>query len=176
MKKQSGILSAIVIATFLIALYGKSILSNFISLPEYSSGLKIFFHYIWWVLPVILVTGLLFGFRNITENLGLRKNFLKAFTFSLLCVSPMLISSAFAGEISREFDLLSLLHKTLFAGFFEEFLFRGFLFGLLFVKLGWGFIPSSLLGALIFGAGHLYQGHSMMESSAIFLVTALGAV
>jgi membrane protease YdiL (CAAX protease family) len=176
MNKKSGILSAVVIATFMIALYSKSILATFISLPVYSGGLKLFFHYIWWVLPVILVTGLLFGFRNIPGNLGLRKDFIKALIFALLCVSPMLISSAIIGKISPDLDLLNLFHKTLFAGFFEEFLFRGFLFGLLFMKLGWGFIPSSLLGALIFGTGHLYQGHSLMESSSIFFVTAVGAV
>ncbi|HDR04340.1 MAG TPA: CPBP family intramembrane metalloprotease [Candidatus Marinimicrobia bacterium] len=61
-------------------------------------------------------------------------------------------------------------------GFMEEFLFRGFLFGLLFLKLGWCFIPAALIGALIFGLGHVYQGNAFMETLGIFFITAMGAV
>ena len=57
----------------------------------------------------------------------------------------------------------------------EEFLFRGFLFGILFRKLGWGFIPASVLGAVIFASGHLYQAGSFLEGIGIFMVTFMGA-
>ncbi|MEX1191034.1 MAG: CPBP family intramembrane glutamic endopeptidase [Brumimicrobium sp.] len=71
---------------------------------------------------------------------------------------------------------LNLADKTFFAGFMEEFLFRGFLFGLLFRKLCRGFIPATLIGAVIFGFAHIYQGSSLLESTGIFLVTSIGAV
>lgn len=88
----------------------------------------------------------------------------------------MLISSAFAGKVNPDLNLSSLIHKTVAAGFMEEIFFRGFLFGLLFRKAGWGFIPASILGALIFGLGHIYQGSSIAEILAVFLITAIGAV
>jgi membrane protease YdiL (CAAX protease family) len=58
----------------------------------------------------------------------------------------------------------------------EEYLFRGFLFGILFRKLGWGFVPSSVLGALIFGLGHIYQGSTYMETMGVFFITSIGGV
>ena len=57
----------------------------------------------------------------------------------------------------------------------EEFLFRGFLFGVLFRKIGWGFIPASVLGAIIFALGHLYQGSGTNELIGIFLITFIGS-
>ncbi len=61
-------------------------------------------------------------------------------------------------------------------GFFEEFLFRGFLFGILFRKLKWGFIPASLLAEVIFGLGHIYQGSTLMETTGIFGITTIGSI
>ena len=109
-------------------------------------------------------------------TVGLNNGFLFGLIFSLGAVSPMLISSAFEGSINDNLDILNLLKNTLFAGFMEEFLFRGFLFGLLFYYLGWGFIPASLVGAFVFGIGHLYQGESLAETIGVFSVTAIGAV
>lgn len=88
----------------------------------------------------------------------------------------MLISSALAGKIPPDLTAFRLVQASLLAGFMEELLFRGFLFGLLFRFCGWGFIPSSLAGALVFGLGHIYQGASLPESAGVFLVTAMGAV
>ncbi|RMD72486.1 MAG: CPBP family intramembrane metalloprotease, partial [Bacteroidetes bacterium] len=87
---------------------------------------------------------------------------------------PMWIGAATTGQLTGEVDAFALVRGTLVAGFMEELLFRGFLFGLLFRKAGWGFVPAALLGGILFGMGHLYQGHSLGEALGVFLVTALG--
>ncbi len=176
MRKKETLESILVVVAFLIALYGDKILNTFISIYFPTTFFKISFIYLWWSLPTLLVLGVLYGFKNIFENLGLNKGFVTGLFFSIVVVSPMLISSAIIGKIDDELDLGSLLHKTFVAGFFEEYLFRGFLFGILFAKLRWGFIPASILGGLLFGMGHIYQGSSMVEILGVFSITAIGAI
>ncbi|MCX6232464.1 MAG: type II CAAX endopeptidase family protein [Bacteroidetes bacterium] len=176
MNKKTILYSTIVIMTFLIAFFGKLILSDYFTIRITSDYLKIAYYYLWWILPTALITGILSGFDKIFDNIGIKKGFITGFIFSLITVLPMLISSAVIGHIGAKFNFLGLIHQTLIAGFMEEYLFRGFLFGLLFRKSGWGFIPASIAGALIFGLGHIYQGTSFLETSGIFFVTSLGAV
>ena len=177
MIKQSKIpASIIIVLTFLLAFYGKIIVSEFFSFSISSEYLNVAYGYSWWIIPIVLVTGVLFGFNGILKTLGLEKGFLRGFVFALIAVSPMLISSAIIGRVAESFNLITLLHSTLFAGFAEELLFRGFLFGILFRKLCWGFIPASILGALFFGIGHVYQGSALLETIGVFFITAFGAV
>jgi len=176
MSKKNIFYSVIVILTFLLAFYGRRILSHFFPLTIETEYLRITYPYLWWLLPTTLFTGLLFGFKRIFTVLGLEKGFIKGFLFAFITVLPMLISSAVIGKIDTDLKLSRLFHQTLFAGFMEEYLFRGFLFGLLFRKAGWGFIPASLIGALIFGIGHIYQGTTILETAGVFFITSLGAV
>jgi CAAX protease family protein len=133
------------------------------------------YSYAWWIIPIVIVIGLLYGFENILKVLCLDKKIIAGLAFGLIAVSPMLISSAILGELDKDIDWLILLKKTLFAGLMEEVLFRGFLFGILFRKLGWGFIPATLLGAIVFGLGHLYQSTATNEMIGIFLITFIGS-
>jgi len=167
--------SIIIILTFLIAIYGNRIVSGFVDISITSVYLRVAYFYAWWLVPTTFVTGLLFGFGNTLKTLGLQKDFLTGLVFALITVSPMLIGSAVTGQIDENPDVFLLLRSTLFAGFAEEWLFRGFLFGILFRKLGWGFIPASAIGALFFGLGHIYQGSTIAETAGIFLITAVGA-
>ena len=167
--------SAIIILVFLLAVYGKKLLHHFVVISFDSPIINIIYTYSWWIIPIVITVGLLYGFRNVLKELCLDKKIFTAFTYSLIAVSPMLISSAIIGEVDTEINWLSLLYKTLFAGFMEEVLFRGFLFGILFRKLGWGFIPATLLGAVVFGLGHLYQGTTTTELIGVFLVTFIGS-
>jgi membrane protease YdiL (CAAX protease family) len=176
MNKNKIVFSVIVIMAFLIAFYGKRILSEYFILSIANDYLKIAYFYLWWILPTTLITGLLYGFNTILGNIGIKKGVITGFLFSIVTVSPMFISSAFIGHIGENLKIVSLIQQTLLAGFMEEYLFRGFLFGLLFRKLGWGFIPASIVGAFIFGIGHLYQGSTFQETVGVFLVTSLGAV
>ncbi len=176
MNKKTIIYSAIVILTFLIAFYGRRILSDYYTIFIFSDYLRISYSYLWWILPTALITGLLFGFNKILENIGIQKGFTIGLVFSIIAVLPMLISSALIGQIGADLKMSGLIHQTFFAGFMEEYLFRGFLFGILFRKLGWGFIPASIFGALIFGLGHIYQGSTFLETTGVFFVTSLGAI
>ncbi len=175
MNKAKILPSSLIILVFLIAVYGKRSFAKWFTVSFDSAWLQIFYAYAWWLLPIVLCTGLLFGFPKLLEVLGLKKGFLRGLLLSLALVSPMLISSALMGEVDAELKLSRLLHKTLFAGFMEELLFRAFLFGLLFRKLGWGFIPASALGAVIFGLNHLYQGSSIPVLIGLFFVTFIAS-
>jgi hypothetical protein len=176
MNKRTVAHSVVIIATFGVAFYGKQMLSGYLPISLSADYLKIAYTYLWWLLPTVLVAGFLYGFKNLFEHLGLTKGFTTGLLFSLVAVSPMFISSAVIGHIASDLKPLALFRKTLLAGFMEEYLFRGFLFGLLFRKAGWGFLPASLAGAFIFGLGHMYQGSSSGEAFGIFVMTALGAV
>jgi uncharacterized protein len=175
MSKRQILNTFIITITFITAFYGKGIVSSFLSVSISTYYLKIIYFYSWWLIPVLLVSGFLYGFKNILSSLGINKGFFTGLVFAMITVSPMFISSAIMGQI-RDIKLLNLLHSTVFAGLCEEILFRGFLFGLLFRKTGWGFIPASLSGALIFGLGHIYQGTNSGEIFGIFFITTLGAV
>ena len=87
----------------------------------------------------------------------------------------MFLGYAVIGQLSPSWTFLSIL--GVFAGAaMEEIVFRGFLFGQLFRKAAWGFIPAVLINAVIFGMGHLYQGNSLGETTGVFFVTLIGGV
>lgn len=167
--------SIIIVVAFLLAVYGRKLFNQFADIPFSSTVGSTIYYYAWWILPIGLTIGILYGFRNILKELCLNKGISQPLSFAMLAVAPMLISSAIMGEVRADLDVFDLLRGTLFAGFMEELLFRGFLFGILFRKLGWGFIPAAALGAVIFGIGHIYQGSNMAESLGIFAVTFMGA-
>ncbi len=176
MKKSNLFRSIIIILTFLLAAYGNGLLSKVTDISITSGAGKVVYFYSWWVIPVIITVGLLFGFRNILKELRIQKGFLTGLVFAFITVLPMFISSAVIGSIDKELTLTDLLHYTVIGGFMEELLFRGFLFGILFRKLNWGFIPASLPGAIIFGLGHLYQASDPVGAFSIFMVTFTGAL
>ncbi len=176
MRKIIIINSILIVLTFIVAFYGKSVLNSYYSLTFPTIFLKVSYSYLWWTLPTLLVLGVLYGFKNIPANLGLNKGLIIGFLFSIITVSPMIVSSAIIGKIGDNLDFGNLLHTTFIAGFFEEYFFRGFLFGILFRKLKWGFIPASILGGVIFGLGHIYQGSTLIETTGIFAITTIGAI
>lgn len=177
MNRATAFRSLLVVVTFLLAYYGKAIAEEaFGKIPFTSDLFRIFYFYSWWIVPVILTTGLLFGFRNIAKVLGLQRGFLQGTLFSALVVLPMFLSTAIIAHLDPDLNWPQLFRQTVVAGFTEELLFRGFLFGILFRKMGWGFIPASIAGALFFAMGHVYQGRDPMEVTGIFLITFAGAL
>jgi membrane protease YdiL (CAAX protease family) len=157
-------------------MYGKRLVGLFFSPEFHTPFVQNLYFYAFWIIPSLILIGILFGFKNIFKELGMTNGFLKGFVFALITVSPMLIGSAVSGHIYQDLKPAALMRGTLVAGLLEEVFFRGFLFGILFRKLKWGFVPASVLGAVIFGIGHLYQGDNLTELIGIFLVTAMGAV
>lgn len=176
MNKKTILDSIIIILVFVIAFYGMRVVTGLFNLTYNSLYLKIAVYYLWWIVPTVITCGFLFGFKKIAFHFGLNKGILTGFIFALITVLPMLISSAIIGKINAELNITGLLQKTVFAGLMEEFLFRAYLFGLLFRKLKWGFVPASIIGALIFASGHIYQGSSLPEVMGVFFVTFIGAI
>ena len=130
-----------------------------------------------YVLTPIIVTALLFGKSTALDKLGLNRSILKGLGFAFAVTLPLPLVYAFTTPIAGTGDMIpNLLHYAIFAGSAEEILYRCFLFGLLFQTARWSFLPAALLGGIIFGIGHLYQGNNILESSGVFLITFVGAL
>lgn len=109
------------------------------------------------------------------RSLGLDTGLFKGLVWGFICSVPMFAGYAFMGDPDTE-NLLRILYRDLvLAGFGEELMYRGFLFGLLFYAGGWGFIPASLLSGFVFASGHLYQAQDMANAVSIFVFTTLAA-
>lgn len=167
--------AVLVILVFVLALF---LSRNLLKLLELDAGylVKILHAYSWYFFPAVIVSGLLFEFKNIWSNLGLGRGLLNGLAWGLIIALPMMLGSCFTGTISENLSFVEVFRISLGAGFIEEFFFRGFLFGLLFRKCGWGFIPAALLCGLVFGALHIYQGESFAQALAISAITAVGGV
>ncbi len=113
---------------------------------------------------------------KIVQSLGLSANLLKGLLFAALCCMPLLIGFPIIGSFDNELTFDVFLKNVILAAFFEEVVFRGFMFGQLFRYGRIGFIWAVLFPAILFAAGHLYQGHSVSSSLMAFGITAIGAV
>ncbi|MBK6266088.1 CPBP family intramembrane metalloprotease [Marivirga sp. S37H4] len=127
-------------------------------------------------IPLLLGSLLIHHFRNLLSSLGLNGSLAKGFLFPLLCTLPMLIGYAIVFEFNPEINLSLILISAVSAAFFEELYFRGFLFGQLYRFTQLGFLPSILLGAIVFALIHLYQSQDPLTLLGIFLTTFLGAI
>ena len=125
------------------------------------------------IIPLITVAIVCKG-KNILECWGLRGNFLKGWAVGLLCCIPMLVCNLIAGHVEFGWDKLFL--GAVFAGLFEELIYRGFLFGVLHRYCGWSFIRAALPAAVLFTLGHFYQSHDFVSGLQVFCVTALGSL
>ena len=127
-------------------------------------------------IPIFIGVLYLHGKNKWAESLGLDQPIVKGLLFSLLCTLPMFVGYGIVFSFNTEFSLNHLLVTVIAAALFEELYFRGFLFGQLYRYTNWGFIPSVLIGAILFGIVHLYQGTQLNELIGIFTVTFMGAV
>ena len=131
--------------------------------------------------PYILLPAFVTAFIVSRENLlhvwGFNKMPWRGLGFALLCTLPLPLVYIFAYPISDISTLfVRMLNSAVLPGIAEEVLFRCFLFGLLFRVAKWGFLPAALLGAVIFGSGHLYQGYTVLDSLGVFGITAVAAL
>lgn len=125
------------------------------------------------IIIVLLVTTLLFK-KIPFEFLGLKKDFLKGLVVAFVCTIPMFLGYGYKANFHTHISFAGIHMDMVLAGFFEEFVFRGFLFGLLFYYAGWGFISAVLIPSIFFGIGHLYQAENFSDGISVFLFTALG--
>lgn len=124
-----------------------------------ATGLNLPYFDRWIFYTIIAVVGaaLVMGWRcarplRLIDELGLNRPVLPALLFAVLASLPMLIGYSLAASAS--FSLLLIGIAAIFP-FVEELLFRGFAFGQLCRRAGWGFWPAGLVTGLVFGLAHV---------------------
>lgn len=127
-------------------------------------------------IPMFAVLICLHKPSHILQSLGLNRNILKGLGFAAICCSPLLTGTPIIGDFDSNLSIDKAIRIVILAAFFEEVVFRGFMFGQLFRYGKVGFAWAVIIPAILFGAGHLYQGHSLSSSLMAFGVTALGAL
>lgn len=127
-------------------------------------------------LPVVIVLLFLHGRKDFPRSLGLDGNFVKGLAFALISTLPLFAAFPVIGEFNGELTVDKLIRSTVVAAFFEEVIFRGFIFGQLFRYCKIGFWWSVIIPSLLFGSIHLYQGSDPLSSLAAFGVTFIGGL
>ncbi len=128
------------------------------------------------VIAGIVLTAIAIKPRGVFSFLGLGGNIAKGLGIAILCTLPIYLAFIIFGHINADTTFSLVARKSILSGFDEEFMFRAFMFGMLFRYARAGFFWSVILPALCFGSLHLYQGHDAASSLAAFGVTFLGAV
>lgn len=123
--------------------------------------------------PLVIAAIVLFKQDKLFETVGLNSEGFTNYTLAaVLCCVPMTLGYAF---LSNELNLSisAIITGSIYAGFFEEVIFRGALFGVLFKYCRWGFIPAALISSVIFGMGHIYQGNDPLSVLMAVTVTTI---
>lgn len=160
--------------TFHLDLF-RSIAGDWAGYPRIAA-LAVFGYGAQFVVP-ILVGAALFGPSRALDSLGLNRSILTGLTVGLAGTALLPIGYALIAAWAPPDDIVVVaLRVSVLPGLAEEVLYRAFLFGFLFRFVGLGFLPAALIGAVLFGVAHLYQGEALVDSAAIFAITALGAL
>ncbi|WP_404986239.1 lysostaphin resistance A-like protein [Chryseobacterium sp. M5] len=113
---------------------------------------------------------------NVLEAVGLSGSLTKGFGFAFLCTLPLLVAFSVKFSLNTGLSLNTIIINTISSAFFEEIIYRAFLFGILYRCTRLGFLPSVFLGSLLFGVAHLYQATDFVEILEVFAITFLGSV
>lgn len=114
--------------------------------------------------------------ETVPEAIGLSSSLTKGFGFAFLCTLPLLIAFPIKFSLNTNLSLNTVIINTISSAFFEEIIYRAFLFGILYRCTRLGFLPSVFLGSLLFGMAHLYQATDLMEILGVFAITFLGSI
>lgn len=154
-----------------------SFLQKQVTVLTQSKAVGHIFAYAITLVPLVITIAILNkGYRNLTEKLGLSKSVSVGMIFAFLSTLPMLIAYAMKFSLNRELSIDTIIINTISSAFFEEIIYRSFLFGMLYRFTRLGFLPSVFLGSLLFGIAHLYQSTETSELIGIFSLTFLGSV
>jgi len=141
---------------------------------------KVLGHFLTYALtsiPLFATVAILYkSSENLFLKLGLSKNLWIGFAFAFASTLPMLIAYAIKFDINYKISADTLIINTISAAFFEEIIYRAFLFGMIYRCTRLGFLPSVFSASLLFGIAHLYQSTDFNELIGIFLVTFFGSV
>lgn len=113
---------------------------------------------------------------SLFEAIGLSGGLKKGFGLAFLCTLPLLIAFSVKFSLNKNLSLNTLIINTISSAFFEEIIYRAFLFGILYRYTRLGFLPCIFLGSLLFGVAHLYQATDFIEILEVFAVTFLGSI
>jgi len=108
------------------------------------------------------------------RELGLRSPAARAGGFGLVATAPMWLVFAATHDFAPD-PVPELLYGSLLSPLAEELVFRGFLFGQLWRRAGWGLWPALAVSSLAFGYGHAEDAARLTEGLGLLAVTALGA-
>lgn len=175
-SKTAKILYSIIASVLLMIVYDQAWRITALLGLHSTSLSKFIVGYLIMFIAVIILTNFVIKPKELFPFLGLNGNIAKGFCISLICVLPLFILFQILGSFNSDTTLSLILRKSIFPGFMEEFMFRAFMFGLLFRYAKTGFCWAVVLPALYFGSLHLYQGHDVVSSLAAFGVTFIGAV
>ncbi|NRA60957.1 MAG: CPBP family intramembrane metalloprotease [Psychrobium sp.] len=100
------------------------------------------------------------------------KDSLTYFMAALMCCLPMVLGYIYLSS-ELNLSLANIVTGSIYAGLFEELVFRAVLFGVLFRYCRWGFVPAELVSSVVFGLGHIYQGNDLMSGFLAFAITAV---
>lgn len=176
---NNKIKTLIMITTFIFCRYvmryfwGDGWSDALLSLDQQSHLLLTPTSYLFIYSPLVLVATLLFKEVQLQEILGLKiEGFQHYILAAVACCLPMTLGYAYLSS-ELNFSLSDLIVGSVYAGVFEEILFRAVLFGVLFRYCRLGFIPAALVSSVIFGLGHIYQGHDPLSAFAAFAITSV---
>ncbi|KFE97530.1 hypothetical protein IX39_19835 [Chryseobacterium formosense] len=114
--------------------------------------------------------------KTIFELLGLVGSPSIGIAFASTATLPMLLGYAVKFTMNTHLSLNTIIINTISSAFFEEIIYRAFLFGMLYRLTRLGFLPSVFLGSLLFGAAHLYQAQNLSQIIEVFAITFLGSL
>lgn len=178
MQQRHWLIALLTLLVFVAATWGRKWLYGHLGISRVGSMAELFVVvYTWYWLPAVLLAAWVAGWRKAFSALGLQASVLTGLAVGFVGTLPMLIGYGVHGSFAWPVHPnVMIFQASLFPGVMEEILYRGLLFGLLFRYARWGFLPAALVGAALFGAGHLYQGETPMSALAAFAVTGAGAV
>jgi len=78
--------------------------------------------------------------------------------------------------VQMKISLNAVFYLSLLSPVAEEVVYRGFAFGQIRRRAGWGLWTTALLIGLVFGLGHLGMNQNIEEAIGVFLITAIGGV
>jgi membrane protease YdiL (CAAX protease family) len=171
--------SLILITTFMFCHYfmrefwGDSWSEELLRLDQQSYLLHTLVKYLFIYGPLVVVATFLFKEHPWYDVLGLNVTGSQHyFLAAVACCIPMTLGYAFLSS-ELELALSGIITGSIYAGVFEELIFRAALFGVLFHYCRWGFIPAALISSIIFGLGHIYQGHDVISAVMALAVAAI---
>jgi len=117
-----------------------------------------------------------YGVKKALEEIGLNKPLAPALIFTLLATLPLWLVFAVTMPVQTGISLNAVFYLSLLSPLAEEVVYRGFAFGQIRRRAGWGFWPTALLIGFVFGLGHLGINQNMEEAIGVFLITTIGGV